>query len=116
MSSIAPISAPSPRALAAFESAAAPASPARPGNSPAEVRRAAEQFEAIMLRQLVAPAIEPMMNGSLAGGGGAGGGVYGFMLTDVLANAMSQGGGLGLASVLEKQLTPPTGTDSSVIP
>lgn len=58
-----------------------------------------------MLRQLLAPAIEPMMNGSLAGGSGAGSGMYGYLLTDVLANSMSQGGGLGLASILEKQFS-----------
>lgn len=69
-----------------------------------------------MLRQLVAPAVEPMMKSSLSGAGGAGGGVYGFMLTDVLANAMSQGGGLGLASVLEKQFTPQAGANPSVVP
>jgi peptidoglycan hydrolase FlgJ len=69
---------------------------------------AAKQFEAIILRQLLAPAIEPMMNGGLEGKGtgGGGGGVYGYMLTDTLANSLSQGGGLGLSRILEKQLTP----------
>lgn len=69
---------------------------------------AAKQFEAIILRQLLSPAIEPMMNSGLGGaeGGSSGGGVYGYMLTDVLANSLSQGGGLGLSRILEKQLTP----------
>ncbi len=69
---------------------------------------AAKQFEAIILRQLLAPAIEPMMSGGLEGKstGGSGGGVYGYMLTDTLANSLSQGGGLGLSRILEKQLTP----------
>ncbi len=79
-------------------------------NSPAEVARAAQQFEAILLRQFLAPAVEPMMNGSALGGkdggAGAGGGVYSYLLTDVLSNAMSKGGGLGLARVLQRQMSP----------
>lgn len=74
--------------------------------SPEDVKRAASQFEAILVRQLLAPAIEPMMNSSLGGAHGAGGGVYGYMLTDVLASSISQGGGLGLARMLETQLSP----------
>ena len=48
------------------------------------------------------------MGGGGMGGGGqsSGGGVYGYMLTDVLANSLAQGGGLGWAKMLEKQLTP----------
>ncbi len=81
---------------------------ARP--SPAEVQKAARQFEAILVRQLLAPAIEPLMNGGSLGGGaagaGQGGGVYGYLLTDTLAGSISQGGGLGLASVITRQLAP----------
>jgi len=68
---------------------------------------AARQFEAIILRQLLTPAIEPMMSNGLGGeGSSSGGGVYGYLVTDVLANSLSQGGGLGLSRMLEKQLTP----------
>jgi len=80
---------------------------------PEDVKQAAKQFEAILVRQLLAPAVEPMMNGSLGGAQGAGGGVYGYMLTDVLANSISQGGGLGLAGILEKQLSSPAGPASA---
>ncbi|HEU5081268.1 MAG TPA: hypothetical protein VFT72_18795 [Opitutaceae bacterium] len=79
--------------------------------TPAEVKKAASQFEAIILRQLLAPTIEPVMSGGAMGGGGAsssGGGVYGYMLTDVMANSLAQGGGLGWAKMLEKQLSPAT--------
>ncbi|MBL9205553.1 MAG: rod-binding protein [Opitutaceae bacterium] len=75
--------------------------------TPADVKKAASQFEAIILRQLLTPAIEPIMSGGLGGAGGSGGGVYGYMLTDVLATSLSQGGGLGLAQMLSRQLTPP---------
>ncbi|MBX7122545.1 MAG: rod-binding protein [Opitutaceae bacterium] len=75
--------------------------------SPSEIKRAASQFEAIILRQLLAPTIEPLMSGGLGGAGaGGGGGVYGYMLTDVLADSLSKGGGLGLSKMLTRQLTP----------
>ena len=89
---------------------------AAPKATPAEVAKAAQQFEAILVRQLLAPAIEPMMNGSMggeAGPGSSGGGVYGYMLTDVLANSVSQGGGLGLASVISRQLSSAASADET---
>lgn len=80
--------------------------------SAADVQKAAKQFEAIIVRQLLSPAIEPMMSGGSLGavktggaGGGQGGGVYGYLLTDTLAGSISQGGGLGLASVISRQLS-----------
>jgi Rod binding domain-containing protein len=79
---------------------------ANSGRDPAAIKKAASQFEAIILRQLLAPSIEPMMAGGLGGGKDSGGGVYGYMLTDTLANSLAQGGGLGLGRMLEKQLTP----------
>lgn len=71
-------------------------------------QQAAKQFEAIIIRQLLAPALQPLMEGGLAGEGGASGGgqMYGYLLTDTMANCLSQGGGLGLSKVLEQQLTP----------
>jgi Rod binding domain-containing protein len=77
--------------------------------------RAARQFEAILVRQLLNPAIEPLMNGSATGGastGGAGGGVFGYFLTDTLSNSIAEGGGLGLASVLTRQLSPSDSKDT----
>jgi flagellar protein FlgJ len=77
-----------------------------------QIQAAARQFEAIILRQLLSPAIEPLMSHGLGGNsagkgsGSGGGGVYGYLVTDVLANSLSQGGGLGLARMLGKQLTP----------
>ena len=79
----------------------------------AEVKKAAGQFEAIILRQLLTPSIEPIMNGGLGAGGesggagGGGGGVYSYLLTDTLANSLTAGGGLGLGRMLERQLSNP---------
>lgn len=86
--------------------------PARP--TPADVKKAASQFEAIILRQLLGPSIEPMMSGGLggsgkSGAGGGGGGVYGYLLTDVLCSKLGASGGLGLGRMLERQLAPPAG-------
>lgn len=75
--------------------------------SAADIKRASMQFEAIILRQMLAPSLEPMMGGASKGMGGSGGGIYSYMLTDVLANSLSQGGGLGLGQVLQKKLGPP---------
>lgn len=66
-----------------------------------QIKAAAGQFEAMMLRQLLQDSV-----GKLAGGEKSGGGMYGFMMTDVLANQLSAGGGLGLSKVFAQQLTP----------
>ncbi|HEX2861440.1 MAG TPA: hypothetical protein VHN79_07360 [Lacunisphaera sp.] len=65
-----------------------------------QVRAAAGQFEAIILRQLLQDSVAKIA------GEGASGNVYGFMLTDVIASRLSEGGGLGLSGMLEQQLTP----------
>ena len=94
--------------------AAQPAQGPRDRDAPLEIqdiKKVAAQFEAIIVRQLLKPAIDPIMNGGSSGsqGGavsGGGGGVYGYLLTDVLANSLSQGGKLGFSQLIEKQLTP----------
>lgn len=76
--------------------------------SAADAAKAARQFEAILVRQLLSPAIEPLMSSGLGGegAGGSGGGVFGYFLTDTLAESMTSGQGLGLAAVLSRQLSP----------
>jgi flagellar protein FlgJ len=87
--------------------------PTNSGKDPVAIKKAASQFEAIILRQLLAPSIEPVMSGGLGGEQNAGSSIYGYMLTDALANSLSQAGGLGLGRMLEKQLTPrSTATDN----
>jgi flagellar protein FlgJ len=67
-----------------------------------QIKAAAGQFEAIIIRQLLQDSL-----GKIAGEGAAGN-TYGFMLTDALANKLTEGGGLGLGRMLEQQLTPRT--------
>jgi flagellar protein FlgJ len=94
-----------PRATA-LDATSRATSQACSGSKADEIKRATGQFEAIILRQLLAPSIEPLMSGGSSEGGGSGGGVYGYMLTDVLANSLGAAGGLGLSRMLTQQLTP----------
>jgi len=57
------------------------------------------QFEAILMRQILSESMKPLLQG------GASGQVYGYLVTDTLADSMSKGGGLGLANILQAQLT-----------
>ena len=97
--------------VAAIDSAPRPHSAAhdlaalkRGGLSPAEQRATvASQFEAILLRQFLQDSVGSMMG---AGSGGASGNVYGYMLTDSLAQKLSEGRGMGFAALIARQLAP----------
>jgi flagellar protein FlgJ len=68
-------------------------------HDPKKIARVSRQFEAILLRQFLGESMKPLLQG------GPSGQVYGYMLTDSLANEISEGGGLGLAHVIQAQLT-----------
>lgn len=74
------------------------------GNTDEDRKKVAAQFEAVLVRQLLAPALNGMMAGGEGGAGG--GGVYGYMLTDLLASKITEGQGLGLGSTIARQLSP----------
>jgi flagellar protein FlgJ len=65
-----------------------------------QIKAAAGQFEAIILRQLLQDSVGKIM------GKGPTADTYGYLLTDTLANKLTEGGGLGLSGMLAKQLTP----------
>ena len=75
-----------------------------------QTKAAAGQFEAIMVRQFLQQSVGNMMGGDSAGPSGN---VYGYLLTDVLANKLTEGGGFGLAKIFEQQLTPHTAKAAS---
>lgn len=84
-----------------------------------QIKAVAGQFEAIMLRQFLQDSVSGMMGGDSGGesGGDAGGAsanVYGYLLTDVLAGKLSEGGGLGLAKIFQQQLSPHARTAPAV--
>ncbi|MBA3849964.1 MAG: hypothetical protein C0502_08205 [Opitutus sp.] len=68
-----------------------------------QAKAVAGQFEAILLRQFLQESVGSIMGGKE---GGAASGIYGYLLTDVLATRLSQGGGLGLGHILQHQLAP----------
>ena len=68
-----------------------------------QVKSVAGQFESILLRQFLQDSVSKMMGGEQSG---AAGNMYGYMLTDVLAGKISEGGGMGLSAVIQKQLSP----------
>jgi len=68
-------------------------------NDPAAVSKAAEQFEGILLRQILTESMKPLLEN------GPGAQVYGYFLTASLAESIGRAGGLGLGHVLQTQLT-----------
>jgi Rod binding domain-containing protein len=72
---------------------------AESGNDPAKIAEAAQQFEGVLLRQILSESMKPLLEN------GAGGQVYGYFLTTSLADSMGKSGGLGLGHVLQAQLT-----------
>lgn len=65
---------------------------------PQDLEKASQQFESILVRQFLTESMGPLLEG------GASGEVFGYLLTDSLANSISQGGGLGVSSVIQAQL------------
>ena len=74
--------------------------PAKAANSqkPEEIKKTSQQFESILIRQFLSESMKSLLEN------GPSGQVYGYMLTDSLADSISKGGGLGLCSVLQAQL------------
>lgn len=71
-----------------------------------EMQRAAvaEQFEAIFVRQLIGKTMTQMLGEANS----ASTSIYGDLMTDAFAKQLTAGSGLGLARLLEQQLTPRT--------
>lgn len=66
---------------------------------PEDIEQASRQFESILVRQFLTESMGPLLEG------GATGEVFGYLLTDSLANSISQAGGLGFSSVIQAQLS-----------
>lgn len=72
---------------------------AEQANDPAKIAQAAQQFEGILLRQILSESMKPLLEN------GPGAQVYGYFLTASLADSIGKSGGLGLGHVLQAQLT-----------
>ena len=66
---------------------------------PKKVAKVSRQFESILLRQFLGESMKPLLQS------GPSGQVYGYMMTDSLASKISEAGGLGLAHVLQTQIS-----------
>jgi flagellar protein FlgJ len=66
-----------------------------PASNPQEVAR---QFEAILIRQMLSESMKSFVER------GESGQIYGYFMTDALAETLTKGGGLGIRSVIEAQL------------
>ena len=71
---------------------------AKNSQNPDEVKKVSQQFESILLRQFLTESMKSLLEE------GPSGQVYGYMLTDTLADSISKAGGLGLCSILQAQL------------
>jgi Rod binding domain-containing protein len=76
-----------------------------------EVRQAAQQFEALLLAQLMATMRQTIPKGMMGQGYDAQ--MWNSMMDQALTDSMAQGGGIGLADLLVQQLDPSTEVSSA---
>lgn len=76
------------------------------GSDPSTIRRVAIEFESLFLSQILKTA-QPKLSQTLLGGGMAEE-FFQDTLSEERARAMAQNGGMGLAKILEAELTPRT--------
>jgi Rod binding domain-containing protein len=79
-----------------------PARPA-PDAGQEEIRRVAEEFEAVFLAEMLAPMFESLETDGL-GGGGIGEQMFRPMLVERYAQSISQAGGVGVADYIIAEL------------
>jgi hypothetical protein len=69
--------------------------------------KACDQFEGMLVRQILSEGMKPML-AKTPGSGAAGAGVYDYMLTDTLANGIAGKNGVGISHLLQQQFAPRT--------
>jgi Rod binding domain-containing protein len=74
-----------------------------------KVGEACRQFEAVLLRQILSQAQKPLFKSSLFPSGGTANAIYEDMVTQQLADRISEGGTFGFASVLKREMSPASG-------
>jgi len=68
---------------------------------------ACDQFEGILVRQILSEGLKPLLAKPL-GSGATGSGVYDFMVTNTLANGVAGKNAMGISHLLQAQLAPHT--------
>lgn len=76
-----------------------------------KIAEASRQFEAMLLRQILAATQKTVIHSKLADNSTASG-IYQDMITNQLADSISKSGSFGLAKIFEHQLSRPTTDDS----
>lgn len=73
-------------------------------SAPEQVRleAAAREFEEVLLRQYLSEALKPMVSGAQSFG--SGNPVYGYFVTEALAEGLSQEGVFGFSNIMQAQL------------
>ncbi len=69
----------------------------------AEVRQAAEEFEAIFISQMLAPMFEGLETDDLFGGG-PGEDIYRSILVEEYGKSIARAGGIGLADAIQREI------------
>lgn len=72
-----------------------------------KVAEVSRQFEAVLLRQILSQAHKPLFKAGLLGGGGTTSSIYQDMVTQQLADRISEGGTFGFAKALQTQMSFP---------
>jgi Rod binding domain-containing protein len=75
----------------------------RPLQAQDELRRAAEEFEAVFLAEMLAPMFESLDTEGI-GGGGMGEEIFRPMLVERYAESISRAGGVGIADSIVREL------------
>ena len=68
-----------------------------------QVRRAAEEFEALFLSQMLAPMFESLQTEGPFGGG-AGEGIYRTLMVQEYGRAIAASGGVGIAEAVQREI------------
>lgn len=68
----------------------------------AEIKKAASEFEAMMIAQMLAPMFENLSGGEF--GGGAGEEMFRPMLVEQYAKGIAKNGGIGLSDVVAREM------------
>jgi flagellar protein FlgJ len=75
-----------------------------------KIAEASRQFEAILLRQFLSESQKPVITSEFTDNSSSAG-IYQDMISNQLADSLSRGGGIGLAKVFERQLSPHAAAD-----
>lgn len=71
----------------------------------AKLGKACDQFEGMLVRQILQDGMKPLL-AKTPGSGAPGAGLYDYMITDNMANSIAGKNGMGISHLLQTQLAP----------